>query len=274
VITFDAHAREILDADLILNRDHKFGSFPDGREQGKTNVYDLQNVLTHELGHLLGLGEDYDDEYATMYAFSQPGEIIKRDLEPVDVDSVVELYIEPFESEPAAGCGGATIAGQNSEAWLWTALGLFSVGALMRRRSARAATSALSVVAALVIGISGSSSSPSAGLLASEPAASPATLSQAEVVPAVVTGASSRWDGGLIVTQLSLKTEPQDASVAAQQFTLETLGGQVGDLVQQVGHALPPHVGQTLMLRPEDVRTGARLLVPVGRLPAHSVPHP
>jgi hypothetical protein len=274
VITFDAHAREILDADIILNGEHKFGFFPDGSEQGKTNVYDLQNVLTHELGHLLGLGEDYEDEYATMYAFSQPGEIIKRDLETVDVDSVVQLYIEPFEPESAAGCGGATIAGQNNEAWLWTALGLFSVGALMRRRSARAAASALSVVGALVIGISGSSSLPSAGLLASEPAALPGALSQANVTSAVVTGASSHWDGGLIVTQLSLKTEPASAGEAAHELTVETLGGQVGDLVQQVGHALPPGIGQMLWLRSDAPRTGARLLVPVGRPQAHSVPHP
>jgi hypothetical protein len=99
-------------------------------------------------------------------------------------------------------------------------------------------------------------------------------LSQTNVTPVVVTGASSHWDGGLIVTQLSLKTEPQSASEATREFTIETLGGQVGDLVQQVGHALPPEIGQMLVLRSDDAGTGTRLLVPLGRPCAHSVPHP
>jgi hypothetical protein len=248
VITFDAHAREILDADIILNGEHKFGIFDDGPEHDSPNVYDLQNVLTHELGHLLGLGEDYEDEYATMYAFSQPGETIKRDLEPVDIDSVVSLYIEPIDNS-SAGCGGATIAAQSSEAWLWTALGLLGVGAVMRRRSVRAAAGGVSVLGALVIGMSTSSSLPSTGVLFAGDTVHEGLAHNA--LPSVVTGAESRWDGGLIVTKLTLRTEPA-AGQAPRELSVETLGGQVGDLIQQVGHARPPVVGDALTLRFDD----------------------
>jgi matrixin len=271
VITFDAHAREILDADIILNGEHKFGIFDDSPDHDTQNVYDLQNVLTHELGHLLGLGEDYDDEYATMYAFSQPGETIKRDLEPVDVDSVVSLYIEPFNTDSSAGCGGATIAAQSSEAWLWAALGLFGVGAVMRRRSARAAASSVSVLGALLIGMSTSSSIPSAGGLFAGDSVHEGLAANA--VPSIVTGVESRWDGGLIVTKLTLRSEPK-AGEAARQFAVETLGGQVGDLVQQVGHVMPPALGDELTLRFDDPSAagGQRLLTVAdvqGRRSAH-----
>lgn len=247
VITFDAHAREILDADIILNGEHKFGIFDENPEHETQNVYDLQNVLTHELGHLLGLGEDYEDEYATMYAFSQPGETIKRDLEPVDVDSVVSLYIEPIDNS-SAGCGGATIAAQNSEAWLWTALGLLGVGAVMRRRSVRAAAAGVSVLGALVIGMSTSSSLPSTGVLFAGDTVHEGLALNA--LPSVVTGAEARWEDGLIVTKLTLRTQP--AAGDSQELSVETLGGQVGDLVQQVGHVRPPVVGDALTLRFDD----------------------
>lgn len=248
VITFDAHAREILDADIILNGEHRFGIFDDDPEHATQNVYDLQNVLTHELGHLLGLGEDYEDEAATMYAFSQPGETIKRDLEPVDVDSVVSLYIEPIDNS-SAGCGGATIAAQNSEAWLWTALGLLGVGAVMRRRSVRAAASGVSVLGALVIGMSTSSSLPSKGVLFAGDSVHDGLAHNA--LPSVVTNAEARWDGGLIVTKLTLRTQPAEGQ-APHELSVETLGGQVGDLIQQVGHVRPPSVGDALTLRFDD----------------------
>jgi hypothetical protein len=167
----------------------------------------------------------------------------------VDVESVVTLYIEPLDSSSSAGCGGATIAAQNSEAWLWTALGLFAVGAVMRRRAVRAVAAGVSVLGALLMGMSTSSSLPSAGsLLAGEGVTN--TLA-ANVVPSVVTGAESHWDGGLIVTKLTLRSEPKPGK-ASRQFSVETLGGQVGDLVQQVGHVMPPMVGDELTLRFDD----------------------
>jgi hypothetical protein len=165
----------------------------------------------------------------------------------VDVDSVVSLYIAPLD-DGSAGCGGATIAAQNSEAWLWTALGLLGVGAVMRRRSVRAAAAGVSVLGALVIGMSTSSSLPSKGVLFAGDTVHEGLAQNA--LPSVVTGAEARWEDGLIVTKLTLRTQP--ATGEAHELSVETLGGQVGDLVQQVGHVRPPIVGDALTLRFDD----------------------
>jgi hypothetical protein len=82
---------EILDVDMEVNEDRgPFGVCPavgclDDR------VVDLQNVLTHELGHYLGLAHSTDPD-ATMYASAVAGETIKRDLSPDDVAGLCTIY--------------------------------------------------------------------------------------------------------------------------------------------------------------------------------------
>jgi Matrixin len=240
VITFDAHAKQILDADVVLNGEHGFAFFDrDARDQGMT-TYDLQNVLTHELGHLLGLGEDFADEDATMYAFSQPGEIGKRDLEVIDKDSIADLYSEEFNPATQGGCGGATIAGYGGDAWIWAALGLGGLGFMMRRRSTRNLALTATALGVLILGVGASSSAPSDG-------AEQAFMGANDTVPMTVTGSESSWEGDLIVTRLSLRGAT--GTEASPELSVRTLGGQVGDLVQVVGHVLPPRVGDSLRIK-------------------------
>ncbi|HVZ32235.1 MAG TPA: matrixin family metalloprotease, partial [Polyangiaceae bacterium] len=191
VITFDAHAKQILDADVILNGEHGFAFYDhDMRNQGMA-TYDVQNVLTHEFGHLLGLGEDYVDEDATMFAYSQPGEIGKRDLETVDKNSISTLYDKEFEPPAQAGCGGATIAGYEGGNWVWAALGLGSVGFLMRRRALRARSLALFALSAGLLGVGVSDSAPWGA------AAARVATGTRSSTPKRVTSAESNWEGGL-----------------------------------------------------------------------------
>jgi len=239
VITFDAHAKQILDADIVLNGEHGFDFYDhDARSEGMS-TYDLQNVLTHEFGHLLGLGEEYEDDQATMYAFSQPGEIGKRDLEVIDQDSIAGLYDEPFNPEMQAGCGGAAIAGYDGQAWIWAGLGLGTLGLLMRRRATRSTAMSAALLGTFLVSVD----STGAGSLTTSP------LALQGSVPMTVTAAESSWEGDLIVTRLSLR------SAASEEVTLRALGGQVGDLVQVVGHMLPPNVGDSLNIK---VRTGVK----------------
>ena len=58
---------------------------------GEEGKHDLQNSMTHEFGHALGLDHS-DDEEATMAATTSEGEVSKRDLHQDDILGVVSLY--------------------------------------------------------------------------------------------------------------------------------------------------------------------------------------
>jgi hypothetical protein len=103
------------------------------------NAYDLQNVVTHEVGHFYGLGEDMEDSAATMYYCTSRCETHKRVLTVSDTRVVTSLYVAPAgdPSQPQAGCGGARVAphgGLAEAGWAAALLGL--VGLVRRRRNA------------------------------------------------------------------------------------------------------------------------------------------
>lgn len=88
----------ILDADMEIN-EQSWG-WAICPEAGCTdgNV-DLENTLTHELGHFLGMAHTPDDEFATMWACADEGETFKRDLAADDVEGICTVY--PADSLPA-----------------------------------------------------------------------------------------------------------------------------------------------------------------------------
>jgi hypothetical protein len=104
-------------------------------------AYDLQNVVTHEVGHFFGLGEDMDDASATMYYCTSRCETHKRVLTNDDATVMNVLYAPSTAGEgssaSAGGCGGARLAprgGLAASGWMVaTAL----VGLALRRRRAR-----------------------------------------------------------------------------------------------------------------------------------------
>jgi hypothetical protein len=85
-VTFDAETGEIFDADIEIN--HAYNNFTISDE---IVDYDLESVLTHEVGHLIGL--DHTPDYAaTMYAGYEPGSMEQRSLEPDDVLGACTAY--------------------------------------------------------------------------------------------------------------------------------------------------------------------------------------
>ncbi|MCC6876689.1 MAG: matrixin family metalloprotease [Sandaracinaceae bacterium] len=82
---------EILDVDIEINeRRGPYGTCPaSGCAGGR--IVDLENVLTHELGHYFGLAHSTEVE-STMYASAPPGETTKRDLSPDDVAGLCAAY--------------------------------------------------------------------------------------------------------------------------------------------------------------------------------------
>ncbi|HEY1957896.1 MAG TPA: matrixin family metalloprotease [Polyangiaceae bacterium] len=84
VVRVDAQG-EIYDADIFVNgADHVFSV--DGRD----GTIDFRSIATHEIGHVLGLGES-NDPIATMYAAYPPG-VAWRSLEQDDEDGACTLY--------------------------------------------------------------------------------------------------------------------------------------------------------------------------------------
>jgi hypothetical protein len=99
---------EIVDADIELHGWN--GSSVDGgyyytcvapgadpcANKGDPNCigFDVQNVVTHEVGHVLGLGDlkDSADQDATMYYQAGSGETSKRDLAADDINGMCATY--------------------------------------------------------------------------------------------------------------------------------------------------------------------------------------
>jgi hypothetical protein len=151
----DEKTGAIVEADIVINAKHVFrvlekdgkGEEADGDRRsscgtGDSNAkrcqdgaFDLQNIVTHEVGHFLGLGEETSDNAATMYYCTTRCETHKRALTRVDTDSISNLYVGATADEPGAeagGCGGARIGTRGNLGEAGLALGVALL--LLRRR--------------------------------------------------------------------------------------------------------------------------------------------
>ena len=85
--------REIIEFDIIFDcEDFQWGVVT----ETNTEVMDVQNIATHELGHALGLADLYDSEWTeqTMYGLATEGETKKQTLELGDIAGITALYGE------------------------------------------------------------------------------------------------------------------------------------------------------------------------------------
>ncbi len=80
---------------------------------------DVQNTLTHEIGHMLGLAHD-PDPASTMYASADPGELKKRTLDPGTAQFVCDVYPP---GQPSKQCGVKPVATPDSTGELDATLG-------------------------------------------------------------------------------------------------------------------------------------------------------
>ena len=145
----DEETGEITEADIIINSRHVYSDLDlktpgapsvscDGTSQASVcdYRYDLQNVMTHEVGHFYGLGEDREDRTATMYSCTSACETHKRDVSTGDRESMGRLYKDSIRSAyPAAGCAGAQLA-PRGPVWAWAGVFVVALAAFARRRPA------------------------------------------------------------------------------------------------------------------------------------------
>jgi MYXO-CTERM domain-containing protein len=94
--------------------------------EGACRFMDLQNTVTHEAGHFIGLAHA-PDPAATMFATTRAFELDKRSLSADDIAGVCAIY----PPEDSGGCGCGTGGAGGAVALLVAAL------ALRRRRAAR-----------------------------------------------------------------------------------------------------------------------------------------
>ncbi len=110
-VTFDDTTGEILDADIAVN--HAYNDITISDDVVK---YDLESILTHEVGHFIGLDHS-DDPTATMFAAYDPGTIDLRTLEADDVAAVCDAYpperVAKCSTTPRGGLGDECRAQQN-----------------------------------------------------------------------------------------------------------------------------------------------------------------
>lgn len=83
-----------VDVDTIMNK--KFAwKWSNSSSCGYSEAYDAENILTHELGHWMGLDDEYDVfNYgnATMYGYGSKGEVKKSTLTSGDVNGIQSVY--------------------------------------------------------------------------------------------------------------------------------------------------------------------------------------
>ena len=87
----------IFDADIDLNGQYFFWTTTNDKTKIAT---DIQNAVTHEIGHLLGLAHS-DKKDATMYEQTFQGEMTKRSLHGDDINGLCAIY--PYGKDTPRG---------------------------------------------------------------------------------------------------------------------------------------------------------------------------
>lgn len=152
-ITTVYHSRrtgEILDADILINEEDyewtvcpETGCEPDA--DGEFRQVDLENVLTHEVGHFLGLA--HTDRFGSVMDAGSPiGDTDNRILRTDDRNGICAIYPPGADlgacdfaprggfDESCVGEGGCVAGPGPSPGWAWVAL-LFVVGWRRRTRA-------------------------------------------------------------------------------------------------------------------------------------------
>lgn len=134
VITISRSTHQIIEADIAFNVKHTDFAVVAGDQASKG--YDVQNAMTHELGHALGLAHNALPN-TVMFPSSAPGEISKRALAADDIEGLKFLYGAPVATpvEVAQGCNASGSAP--------FALVALMMVVLMRRRRVFVALAAL-----------------------------------------------------------------------------------------------------------------------------------
>ncbi len=271
---------ELVDSDILVNeRAYVWGT----NDQVEN---DIENAITHEVGHFLGLGHSEDAE-ATMYASARRFETKKRSLSLDDQAAILALYREvPTQAELAAaeptpepqrrtptqaalpedGSGpGCTTTGDEGAGL--SGLLLLALAAVRRRRSPgpevahssvtprrkpRAGVFVAQVLSVFAV-VAALASSANATLVQAFSLEDLSTFAS-KVVRARVATIESGWEGSLVFTNVKINIEECfKGPCEEQELTIRVLGGTVGDLVMDVQDVTRYSIDEEVMLFLEPV---------------------
>jgi hypothetical protein len=242
VVTLNARTNEIVDTDIVFNvEQHVFRVVGPG---AKGDVDDVQNTLTHELGHALGLMHNSEDVTVVMFPSAAAGEIRKRSLQTDDRRGLAMLYSEAplAELEPtqprgcSTGGGWSLIAGVVVLAFFAARRPRASVRVRSTSRS-RVRPQSLALIVVAAAGAAWAQPVPvQVGVVRSSVAARPADQK------------------GLIVTTLEIDLEACAATVCERAVRVNVPGGRLGDFEQIVEHHPVPAIGERLGLAKKNGR--------------------
>jgi hypothetical protein len=152
ISTVDLSTGELFDTDIVINGKYAFavlthdarpavGTQPiatEGQSLGTapSGTFDLQHVVSHEVGHALGLADVYNDPHAVMYAYTSAGDASRRTPSPDDLAGLDSLYRGEWER---GRCSTSSV-GVPGPAGVGGAVASLSIGAvvlLVRLRRAR-----------------------------------------------------------------------------------------------------------------------------------------
>jgi len=87
---------EVIENDIVFNASMRWGIDADGEGTSSKlkNMFDVCNIATHEIGHVIGLDDLYDLKYRelTMYGYGAKSETQKITLETGDINGTIALY--------------------------------------------------------------------------------------------------------------------------------------------------------------------------------------
>jgi len=144
-VTYNDQTGEIYDADIEVNTAYNTVTISD---DPKKVQYDLQAILTHEVGHFIGIAHSAEPS-AVMFASYSPGSVAQRKLTDDDVEAVCAVY--PPES--GAACNVEPRGGYSPTCDPPEEGGVCAVGAAPGNTSARAPGMAGGSLAIVGVGV-------------------------------------------------------------------------------------------------------------------------
>jgi hypothetical protein len=123
----------IVGVDILVNGERSFDMLPE--PSNGAPQHDLAAVLTHEVGHALGLAHSEEDPDATMYPHIRAGETHQRSLSSDDEAAIMEAYAAAMPTPSEARVSSCTaVQGGPGSSWMTIAFAMLSVVLVSRRR--------------------------------------------------------------------------------------------------------------------------------------------